>query len=315
MPRSFAPYAVNDNGVVVGHVTNEGELLVGGQMVPLSTLLPDGWSIIQPLDINDNGDIIGVGSFGGVPHGWVLERKQSLDITSVTIDPTQPSTDDTTVTGTFNVKNNTPDTLTSVTAGVSSNTPALTSITSPPAPSSTTLAPGASIAFTFTASPLAEGTASLAITASGSDGGTTVNAKPRTRTFVISPAGLTMQLSAAPTSPAPGVVATVTATVTNTGTDAVTDVTPTLTGAPEDTLTIGAPSPATDASLAAGATTTFTWSLTASTAATYTLDGSLDWTDPVAGADEDRDPATAGRGPWPRRQHRWGRGTHQRGDR
>jgi parallel beta-helix repeat protein len=280
---SFAPTAVNDNGVVVGRVGNEGELLVGGQLVPLSALLPDGWSVIQPFDVNDNGDIIGAAFVDGVVHGWVLQRKQSLDITSVTIDPTQPSTNDTTVTGTINVRNDTPDTLTGVTATVSSNTPALASITSPPAPSSVTLAPGASTDFTFTASPLAEGTASLAITASGSDGGTTVNAKSRTRTFVISPAGLTMQLSASPNSPAPGVVATITATVTNTGTDAVTDVTPALTGTPADTLTIGAPSPAADATLAAGATTTFTWSVAASTAATYTMNGSLDWTDPTAG--------------------------------
>lgn len=74
---------VNNLGQVVGISSSaagrQGFLYSNGQMVPLASLLDAsaaGWTIDQPVAINDAGQIAGSGLVNGQRHGFVLNRIQ-----------------------------------------------------------------------------------------------------------------------------------------------------------------------------------------------------------------------------------------------
>jgi hypothetical protein len=232
LPDGFHPDGVNDRGVVVGGRNGaSGEQGIGaiwenGQLADTTSLAPANWLIVGPQAINAEGDIIGFGTVQGesYAHGFVLQRKQTLDISGVTINPAQPTVNDPSVVGSIVLRNNTSDTLTDVSAVVTTTTPATVSITSAPAPATVaSLAPGASTTFTFTLQPLASGPASLSVAASGTDGGTTANAQPRTRTFTVGDPGLAIGLAGSVVEL--GKTFGIRMTITNTGADEVDNIT------------------------------------------------------------------------------------------
>jgi probable HAF family extracellular repeat protein len=78
--NSSAANAVNNNGDVVGYVYNGSTgyqrafLYSGGVMQDLNGLLPanSGWTLIEAHDINDNGQIVGMGLIDGVGHAFSM---------------------------------------------------------------------------------------------------------------------------------------------------------------------------------------------------------------------------------------------------
>lgn len=232
LPTGFHPSGVNDTGVAVGARNGvSGEQAVGaiwenGQLSDITGLAPANWLAIGATRINAEGDMIGFGNVqgGSTAYGFVLQRKQTLDIASITINPTQPTPNDAIVTGSIVVRNNTSDTLTGVSAAVTTTTTGTVSITSAPAPAAVaSLAPGASTTLTFTMHPQASGPASVTVTASGTDGGTAISATPRVRTFTVGDPGLAIGLVGSVVEL--GKTFGVRMTVTNTGADEVDNIT------------------------------------------------------------------------------------------
>jgi probable HAF family extracellular repeat protein len=76
--NSMAACAINDAGQIVGGASfkngsSAGFLFYKGTMYDLATRLTNGsgWSDLQPTDINNQGFIVGMGSFNGVTQGFV----------------------------------------------------------------------------------------------------------------------------------------------------------------------------------------------------------------------------------------------------
>jgi len=69
---------INNLGQIVGRVGNGPQrrafLYQGDVMVDLNTLIApgSGWTLLAARDINDSGQIIGIGLFGGVPRAFLL---------------------------------------------------------------------------------------------------------------------------------------------------------------------------------------------------------------------------------------------------
>ncbi len=73
------PYAINAGGVVVGEASNDpasGAAFIwnNGVMMDLNTLIPSGtgWVLKIATGINDNGQITGTGTIGGLTHAFLL---------------------------------------------------------------------------------------------------------------------------------------------------------------------------------------------------------------------------------------------------
>ncbi len=161
-----------------------------GTFTDLNTLLPpnSGLILTEATAINDAGDVAGVAvsTTTGDEVGFLLERSSTLTISAVTIAPDPPQVGDDPITVSITVRNGTSDTVTGVSAGLTSNTPDVVTVAQAPAPASVaSLAPGASTTFTAKLHPVGGGDASLSVTASGTDGSSTLTATPRTRTFTV----------------------------------------------------------------------------------------------------------------------------------
>ena len=68
---------INNQGWIVGtfEVPARAFAYVNGQVIDLNSLLPAGcgpWTLTSAVDINAAGDIVGVGTFGGKTHGFLL---------------------------------------------------------------------------------------------------------------------------------------------------------------------------------------------------------------------------------------------------
>lgn len=68
-------YAINDSGEIVGSSGSGAALWQNGVMTDLNSVLPtnSGWGLILARDINDNGQIVGEGTYQGVTHGFLLD--------------------------------------------------------------------------------------------------------------------------------------------------------------------------------------------------------------------------------------------------
>jgi probable HAF family extracellular repeat protein len=77
-------HAINNSNVIVGVAgidpgddnLNRAFIYAGGSMVDLNTLLDasgTGWTLVQASDINDAGQIVGFGIYGGTNHGFLLD--------------------------------------------------------------------------------------------------------------------------------------------------------------------------------------------------------------------------------------------------
>jgi probable HAF family extracellular repeat protein len=87
--------AINNSNVVVGvagidpgdDTLNHAFVYVGGSMTDLNMLLDasgSGWTLVEATDLNDAGQIVGFGTYGGVNHGFLLKpslQNPSLQIT------------------------------------------------------------------------------------------------------------------------------------------------------------------------------------------------------------------------------------------
>ncbi len=81
-PASFAA-AINAAGQVVGGANTRNRdihafLWEQGRMIDLNTRLPSGseWRLIQATGINARGQIVGVGSYRGHLHGFLLTPRR-----------------------------------------------------------------------------------------------------------------------------------------------------------------------------------------------------------------------------------------------
>jgi len=141
-----------------------------------------------------------------------------------------------------------------------------------PTPASASLAPGASQNFTYTYQATGVGS----VTFSGTAANNFVQSLTASDTVQIGP--LTASLDVSPTQQTSGGQVTVTMSVTNNSAGALTGVTPSAL-TPSGTATVAlvsGPTPASVASLGAGATTSFSWTYTVSgaTGATFAFSGS-----------------------------------------
>ena len=213
-----------------------------------------------------------------------------LTISSLTLDPASPSLADSSVTATLTVRNDFADTVTDVVPTLTSSNPAALQVTSGPSPTSqASLAPGATATFTYQLTPLQAATVQLQPGASGTDaaeGAVTAPAAPPLQ-VTVDAADLSVVLAANPTTVAAGGSTTVTATITNETAKTLTALTPSLAASPSAGLNIGAPTPASLATLAPHASTTVTWPVTTIDPGNFTLTASVQVTDPDTGVETD----------------------------
>ena len=76
-----AAYAVNSQGDVVGTSSSKAFLWTGGTLHDLNTMIapnPD-WRLETAWDINDSGQIVGVGMYLGFPHAYLLSPQNCPD--------------------------------------------------------------------------------------------------------------------------------------------------------------------------------------------------------------------------------------------
>ena len=75
--------AINNSNIIVGfagidpwdETLKHAFIYAGGSMTDLNTLLDTsgaGWTLVQATDINDVGQIVGIGTYGGDNHGFLL---------------------------------------------------------------------------------------------------------------------------------------------------------------------------------------------------------------------------------------------------
>ena len=67
-------YGINDADDVVGDTNGVAFLYQGAGLINLNTLIPalSGWTLQAARDINNNGQIVGYGSFNGAHHAFLL---------------------------------------------------------------------------------------------------------------------------------------------------------------------------------------------------------------------------------------------------
>lgn len=73
-------FAVNDSGQIVGESNAKAFIDDKGLTTDLNTTIPSGagWVLASALSINSNGQIVGVGTFNGERHGFLLTPETSL---------------------------------------------------------------------------------------------------------------------------------------------------------------------------------------------------------------------------------------------
>jgi probable HAF family extracellular repeat protein len=90
--------AINDAGTIVGSSSNGGQgnatLWTGNQIINLNTLLPanSGWDLTEADDINNQGQIVGLGTFDGVQSGFLLSPDTLIAATVNQIALPEPTT-------------------------------------------------------------------------------------------------------------------------------------------------------------------------------------------------------------------------------
>jgi uncharacterized repeat protein (TIGR01451 family) len=182
-----------------------------------------------------------------------------------------------------------------VTAVQPSATPASAATCGAPSPAPPqTIAGLGTRTFTWTCTALTAGSLSLAASVSGIDvnGGATIQATaPGNALSVQLPAELTATIAASRGTVDVGQVVTATFTLTNGGasTANVTAVTPARSGSAAATCGAASPGPS---PIAAGASRTFTWTCTPSTAGELVLSGTATGTDAISGGPLSATPAT-----------------------
>src|SRR5581483_8074784 len=149
-----------------------------------------------------------------------------------------------------------------------------------PTPASADLEPGTAAVFTFTANALAEGDATAEVDASGTGA---IGAVRVTRKFHVGTTLLPLVVTATPPAIGLGGTAKVEVKATNKTGHAITNLVPKLTAAPANGVTLTGPTGG-SATLAAGASTTFEWKLTAAKAAALALNASASATVPFDGS-------------------------------
>jgi hypothetical protein len=156
------------------------------------------------------------------------------------------------------------------TVSVSPDTVAM--LDSGPKPASADLDAGTEQTFDYTLNGVGEGQATAEVDASGTGPGGTVNASHRTRKFDVGSTSLALDLTLDPTSIGVGGTTNAKLHVTNNSGHAITGLTPTLTADPSAGVTIGDPTGG-DSTIADGADTTFTITVTAANEGTLTVKG------------------------------------------
>ena len=70
----FAIKAINDAGEIVGNGKTSPMIWVNGKATDLNTLLPanSGWDLLSANDINDDGQIVGIGRYKGTEEAYLL---------------------------------------------------------------------------------------------------------------------------------------------------------------------------------------------------------------------------------------------------
>ena len=193
-----------------------------------------------------------------------------LTISQVTLssDPASPAVGDT-PTMTVQLRNDGTDPLTGASPSVQLSPSSVVTSGGSLSPISADLAAGATASFTMPVNAVGTGPASAVVNASATGSSGSVAATAVTRMFTVGQSPLSTTLSADPTTPSPGHSFTIKATVTNGSANDLSTVAPvdTLVASPSTGVTIGSPTPTSDDSLASHATTTFTWTVTATDAA------------------------------------------------
>ncbi|MBI5864834.1 MAG: hypothetical protein HZB38_10055 [Planctomycetes bacterium] len=78
--HSYA-YAVNNHGQVVGASGSRAFVWQSGVMTDLNTMIPAGagWRLESAWDINDSGQIVGIGTHMGFPHAFLMTPNNCPD--------------------------------------------------------------------------------------------------------------------------------------------------------------------------------------------------------------------------------------------
>lgn len=213
-----------------------------------------------------------------------------LTVSSLTLDPPHPTLDDASITATLVVRNDFAQPVTTVVPSLVSSDPASLKITSGPEPTTqATLDAGDSASFTYTLTPLQAATVSLQPGATAFDSSNDSVTAPTVppRVVDLSAQDVSIAVTANPTKPSAGGNTSVTATIINKTASALTAVTPSLTSTPANGLVIGAPSPASIASLAPHAVASVSWPVDTPKAGSYLLRASVTLTDPQTGSETD----------------------------
>jgi probable HAF family extracellular repeat protein len=73
----FSVKAINDAGEIVGDTKKSPTMWVNGKAIDLNSLLPanSGWHLRDAADINDNGQIVGIGAYHGQEQAFLLSPR------------------------------------------------------------------------------------------------------------------------------------------------------------------------------------------------------------------------------------------------
>ncbi len=259
--------------------------------IDLNTLLPEGsgWQLSSAIAINNNGDVVGMGTFEGHYEAYLLHTSSGLTVTSVTLSPSHPTLETGPFTATITVRNESgSETITGIKPALVSSDPAGLTIGSPNPSSVGSLAPGATATFTYTLTPLKAETLTLQAKATGeSESGTQLTSREVRRSVDLSPGHLSIALQAHPAIAELNQPDTVTATITNKTSEALTNIKPQLVSSPASGISIGAPSAASVASIEPHASITITWQVTGSVTGSYELEALVEATSAETGAETD----------------------------
>ncbi len=71
-------YDINNDGLIVGESGKKAVLWKNGQMKDLNSLIPanSGWGLLSANAINNNGQIVGKGTFNGQAHAFLLKPRE-----------------------------------------------------------------------------------------------------------------------------------------------------------------------------------------------------------------------------------------------
>lgn len=81
------PFAINESGAIVGEGGGRALLWTETSVQDLNELLPVGsdWFLTEARDVNEFGQIVGIGTRAGEPHGFLLSPKPFLEVTDTAV--------------------------------------------------------------------------------------------------------------------------------------------------------------------------------------------------------------------------------------